>query len=83
MDGSDLCSLIAIVPSEVPEGAYFVICFAVSNVGANIFRTILMAPLLEDADCYLDVHNIGDVDVGRFSSENCQFSYCGLVEVTG
>jgi hypothetical protein len=42
-----------------------------------------MAPLLEDADCYLDVHNIGDVDVGRFSSENCQFSYCGLVEVTG
>jgi hypothetical protein len=65
------------------QGAYFVICFAVSNVGANIFRTFLMAPLLKDADCYLDVHIIGDVDVGRFSSENCQFSYCGLVEVTG
>jgi hypothetical protein len=42
-----------------------------------------MAPLLEDADCYLDVHIIEDVDVGRSSSENCQFSYCGLVEVTG
>jgi hypothetical protein len=52
-------------------------------LGANIFRTILMAPLLKDADCYLDVHTIGDVDVGCFSSENCQFSYCGLVEVTG
>jgi hypothetical protein len=42
-----------------------------------------MAPLLEDADCHLDVPIIGDVDVGRFSSENCQFSYCGLVEVPG
>jgi hypothetical protein len=52
-------------------------------LGANISRNILMAPLLEDADCYLDVPIIGDVDVGRFSSENCQFSYCGLVEVPG
>ncbi len=58
------------------QDAYFVICFAVS-------RNILMAPLLEDADCHLDVPIIGDVDVGRFSSENCQFSYCGLVEVPG
>jgi hypothetical protein len=42
-----------------------------------------MAPLLKDADFYLDVHIIEDVDVGRFSSENCQFSYFGLVEVPG
>ncbi len=54
-----------------------------SFLGANTFRTIVMASLLEDADCYLDVHIIEDVDVGRLSSENCQFSYCGLVEVPG
>jgi hypothetical protein len=38
--------------------------------GRQHFRTILMAPLLEDGDCYLDVHIIEDVDVGRLSSEN-------------
>jgi hypothetical protein len=54
-----------------------------SFVGANTFRAELMAPLLKDTDCYLDVHIIEDVDVGRFSSENCQFSYFVLMEVPG